>query len=95
MNHKPIANNASDCLQNPNLSKKRRRILEIEFKDRVNIFLNQKGKLIFLPNTVTVEQMVEDYVELQKQHEKLMLESNKTRKLVQEAAVIIRSEVSQ
>ena len=90
-----VANNASDCLQNPNSFKKRSRILEIEFKDRVNIFLNQKGKLIFLPNTVTVEQMVEDCVELEKQHEKLMLESNKTRKLAQEAAVIIRSEVSQ
>ena len=51
--------------------------------------------MIFLPNTVTVEQIPEDYIELQKQHKKLMLESDKTRKLVQEAAVVIRSEVSQ
>ena len=44
---------------------------------------------------MTVEQIPEDYMELQKQHKKLMLESDKTRKLVQEAAVVIRSEVSQ
>ena len=91
-----VANNASDCLQNPkSFKKKSRGRLEIEFKDRANIFLNQKGKLIFLPNTVTIEQIAEDYMELQKQHEKLMLESDKKRKLVQEAAVIIRSELSQ
>ena len=34
-------------------------------------------------------------MELQKQHKKLMLESDKKRKLVQESAVIIRSEVPQ
>ena len=51
--------------------------------------------MIFLPNTVTIEQIGEDYMELKKQHEKLMLESDKTRILIQEAAVIIRSEVSQ
>ena len=91
-----VANNASDCLQNPkSFKKKRRRRLEIEFKDRANIFLNREGKLIFLPNTVTIEQIAEDYMELKKQHKELMLESNKTMKLVQKAAVIIRSEVSQ
>ena len=51
--------------------------------------------MIFLPNTVTIKQIAEDYMELQKQHEKLTLESDNTRKLVQEAAVIIRNEVSQ
>ena len=75
--------------------KKSRRRLEIEFKNRTNIFLNQRGKLIFLPNTVTIEEIAEDYMELQKQPEKLTLESDKTRKLVQKAAVMIRSEVSQ
>ena len=45
--------------------------------------------MIFLPNTVTIEQIAEDYVELQRQHEKLMLESHKTTKLAQEAVVII------
>ena len=44
---------------------------------------------------MTIEQIGEDYMELKKQHEKLMLESDKTRILIQEAAVIIRSEVSQ
>ena len=34
-------------------------------------------------------------MELQKQHKKLMLEFDKKRKLVQESAVIIRSEVPQ
>ena len=34
-------------------------------------------------------------MERQKQHKKLMLESDKKRKLVQESAVIIRSEVPQ
>ena len=91
-----VANNASDCFQNPkSFKKKSSRRLEIEFKDIANIFLNQNGKLIFLPNTVNIEQTAEDYMELQRQHEKVMLESDKTRKLVQEAAVIIRSEVSQ
>ena len=91
-----VANNTSDCLQNPkSFKKKSRRRLETEFKDRATIFLNQKGKLTFLPNTVTIEQTAEDYMELQKQHETLMLESDKTRKLVQEAAVTIRCEVSQ
>ena len=44
---------------------------------------------------MTIEQIGEDYMELKKQHEKLTLESDKTRILIQEAAVIIRSEVSQ
>ena len=91
-----VANNTSDCLQTPkSFEKKSRRRLEIEVKDRANIFLDQKGKLIFLPNTVTIEQIAEDYMELKKKHEKLMLESDKTRKLVQGAAAILRSEVSQ
>ena len=85
-----MAKSSSDCLQNLRSFKKQsRRRLEIEFKDRANIFLNQKEKLIFLPNTVTIEQIAEDYVELQRQHEKLMLESLKTTKLAQEAVVII------
>ena len=85
-----MAKSSSDCLQNLRSFKKQsRRRLEIEFKDRANIFLNQKEKLIFLPNTVTIEQIAEDYVELQRQHEKLMLESHKTTKLTQEAVVII------
>ena len=85
-----MAKSSSDCLQNLRSFKKQsRRRLEIEFKDRANIFLNQKEKLIFLPNTVTIEQIAEDYVELQRQHEKLMLESHKTTKLAQEAVVII------
>ena len=85
-----VAKSSSDCLQNLRSFKKQsRRRLEIEFKDRANIFLNQKEKLIFLPNTVTIEQIAEDYVELQRQHEKLMLESHKTTKLAQEAVVII------
>ena len=62
---------------------------------KTELYLNQKWKLIFLLNTVTIEQIVEDYMELQKQHEKLMLEFDKTRKLIQEAAIIIRSEESQ
>ena len=67
-----------DCLQNPKFfNKKSRRRLEIEFKDRANIFSNQKGKFIFLPNTVTIEQIAEYRMELQKHHEKLMLESDK------------------
>ena len=91
-----VAKNASDYLQNPkSFKKKSKRRLEIEFKDRANIFLNRKGKFIFLPNTVTIEQIAENYLELQTQHKKLMLESDKTRELVQEVAVIIRSEVSQ
>ena len=91
-----VANNARDCLQHlKSFKKKSRRRLEIEFKNRTNIFLNQRGKLIFLPNTVTIEEIAEDYMELQKQPEKLTLESDKTRKLVQKAAVMIRSEVSQ
>ena len=46
-----VANNASDCLQNPkSFKKKKRRRSEIEFKARANIFLKQKRKLIFLPN---------------------------------------------
>ena len=85
-----VAKSSSDCLQNLRSFKKQsRRRLEIEFKDRANIFLNQKEKLIFLPNTVTIEQIAEDCVELQRQHEKLMLESHKTTKLAQEAVVII------
>ena len=53
-----VANNASDCLQNPrSFKKKSKRGLEIQFKDRANIFLNQKGKLIFLPNTVTINKL--------------------------------------
>ena len=85
-----MAKSSSDCLQNLRSFKKQsRRRLEIEFKDRANIFLNQKEKLIFLPNTVTIEQIAEDCVELQRQHEKLMLESHKTTKLAQEAVVII------
>ena len=85
-----MAKSSSDCLQNLRSFKKQsRRRLEIEFKDRANIFLNQQEKLIFLPNTVTIEQIAEDYVELQRQHEKLMLESHKTTKLAQEAVVII------
>ena len=44
---------------------------------------------------MAIEQIAEDYMELQEQHEKLILESDKTRKLVQEAAAIIQSEVSQ
>ena len=51
--------------------------------------------MIFLPNTVAIEQIAEDYMELPKQHEKSMLEFGKTRKLIQEATVIIRSEESQ
>ena len=91
-----VAKSSSDCLQNLRSFKKQsRRRLEIEFKDRANIFLNQKEKLIFLPNTVTIEQIAEDCVELQRQHEKLMLESHKTTKLAQEAVVIIWSKVSQ
>ena len=91
-----VANNASDCLQHPkSFKKKSRRRLKTEFKNRTNIFLNQRGKLIFLPNTVTIEEIAEDYMELQKNPEKLTLESDKTRKLVQKAAVMIRSEVSQ
>ena len=38
---------------------------------------------------MTIEQIAEDYWKLQKQHEKLMFESGKTRKLVLEAPVII------
>ena len=65
-----VAKKASDCLQNPKFFKKKsRRRLEIEFKDRANIFINQKGNFIFLPNTVTIKQIAEDYMELQKQHE--------------------------
>ena len=40
---------------------------------------------------MTIKQIAEDYVELKK----LMLESDKTRKLVEEATVIIRREVLQ
>ena len=85
-----VANNSSDCLQNLRSFKKLgRKRLEIEFKDRANIFLNQKEKLIFLLNRVTIEQIAEDYVELQRQQEMLILEFHKTTKLAQEAVVTI------
>ena len=85
-----VANNFSDCLQNlGSFKKQNRRRLEIENKDRANTFSNQKEKLIFVPNTGTIEQIAEDYVKLQRQHEMLMLESHKTTKLAQEAVVII------
>ena len=43
-----VANDASDCMQNAkSFKKKSSRRLKVEFKDRANIFLNQKGKLYF------------------------------------------------
>ena len=50
-----VVNNAIDSFQDSkSFKKKSRKKIEIQFKDRANIFLNQKGKLIFLPNTVTI-----------------------------------------
>ena len=52
-------------MQNLNsFKKKSRKRLEVEFKYRANIFFNQMGKLLFLPNNVTREQTAEDYMEL-------------------------------
>ena len=51
--------------------------------------------MIFLPNTVTREQITENYRKIQKQHENLMLESERTKKLVKEAVVIVQSEALQ
>ena len=90
-----FANNAGDCMQNAKSLKKSRRRWEVKFKGIANIFLNQKEKLIFLPNTEIREQISEDYMKLQKQHEKQMLESDRTKNLVQEATVTACSEVSQ
>ena len=83
----------SECIRN-SFRKRARRKLESEFGSTAEIFLNLKGKLIFLPHAVSKRQLAEDYLELQKQLEKSTCESDKSMKLVQEAAMIIRHEVS-
>ena len=50
--------------------------------------------MIFLPYTVSKRQLADDFLELQKQLEKLTCEADKSMKLVQEAAMTIRNEVS-
>ena len=70
------AYNASDCMLNPKSFKNKSKWRwEVEIKDRANIFLNKNGKLIYLPNSVIRKQITENYRKLQKQHEKLLLES--------------------
>ena len=89
-------NNASnDGLDSKSFQKKARRKLDIEFGHVDEIFQNQRGKLVFLPNTVTRVQLANDYIELQKQLEKITSESDKSIKSVEEAAIIVRNEVIQ
>ena len=74
--------------------KRVRRKLKSEFEGIAEIFLNQKGKLVFLPNTISKAKLAEDYLEVQKQLEKSLSESDKSVKLVKHAALVIRHEVS-
>ena len=83
----------SECIRN--LFKKRARCkLESDFGSTAEIFLNLTVNSILLPHAVSMRQFEEDYLELQKQLEKSTCESDKSMKLVQEAAMIIRHEVS-
>ena len=68
------------------------RRLKAEFQDVADIFLNPKGKLIFLPRVCTREKLAIDFIELQQKLDKLSSASEST-KIVQDAALTLRTEV--
>ena len=77
------------------LKKEARRKLDTKFGYVAEIFKNEKGKLILIPNSVTRVQLSNDYIELQKQLEILTCESDKSIKSVKDAAMTVRNEVTQ
>ena len=82
-----------DKFNSSSFKKKMRRKLDAEFLKVADILQNNRGKLIFLPKTVTRENLANDYIEIQQQLEKLSPVSMKSLRNVQEVALNVRSEI--
>ena len=80
-------------LSSSSFRKTMRRRLEAEFQDVADIFLNPKGKLIFLPRVCTREKLAIDFIELQQKLDKLSSASKESTKIVQDTALTLRTEV--
>ena len=72
---------------------KLRRRLEKEFSKVADIFQNAKGKLIFLPNAITRQQLPCDLLRAQHLLEKEGIDSTKAQKQIREVALNVRSDV--
>ena len=72
---------------------KLRRRLEKEFSKVADIFQNAKGKLIFLPNAITRQQLACDLLRAQHLLEKEGIDSTKAQKQIREVALNVRSDV--
>ena len=66
-----------------------RRKLEAELVSSVQIFLNRKGKLIFLPASKSLQKLAEENLELRKELKSYRDNSNNAAKIVQDTAMII------
>ena len=78
----------------PSTKKHMRRKLEGEFKDSINIFPDQYGKLIVVPSNLSITQLAVEYQELKEEHMKYKnVSSHSVIEIVNKAANCIRFEI--
>ena len=87
-----ISGQSNQCTDKVFKRKARRHLLS-EFQDSVDIFRNKNGKLIFLPKSLSKQELAENYMELKTLHDQNIKETGKALKSVTDAAMIVRNDV--